>query len=480
MENEDALYAAMLARDYRFDGKFFVGVRTTGIYCRPICPARPKRNNVEFFPSGHAAEKAGYRPCLRCRPEAAPNSAAWIGTSALVQRALKLIRDKEALASDENAFAERFGVSARHLRRVFREEIGKTPKRIAYENRLNLSRKLIVETALPMAEVGFAAGFASVRRFNHAFRERFKKPPSEIRRAKRPADLPMVLSLPYRPPFDFGGLLAFYARHAIAGLESFPPGRYERVVSQDGKLGRLGVSDDPAGHRLLLEYDFPDTAAIGSILNRVRRMFDLDSDPLLVANAMRGDKVFSGLLAKRPGARLPTGWDPFETAIATILGQLVSVGRGRVLVDDLVRLQGSDAGIGLDGKPIRLFPAPSVLARADLKGLGTTGMRKRTLAAFSEEVASGRLSLDPAQSVEGFHEKLLAIPGIGRWTADYMALRVLGHADAFPATDLILARAIKAHSPEAIAKLSPWRGYAAILLWGGQSHTLTKEKGAKP
>jgi AraC family transcriptional regulator, regulatory protein of adaptative response / DNA-3-methyladenine glycosylase II len=469
MDNEDAFYRAMLARDYRFDGKFFVGVKTTGVYCRPICPAKPQRRNVEFFASAPLAEKAGYRPCLRCRPEAAPLSAAWRGSSAVVQRALKLIRDKEALASDEDAFAERFGVSARHLRRLFMDEIGKTPKQIAFEHRLDLSRKLLAETAMSIADAGFAAGFASVRRFNAAFLERFKRPPSEIRRARSAPGRPMILTLPFRPPFDFQGLLGFYARHAIAGLERFEAGRYTRVVSHAGRSGTVSVTLDEAGNRLLIDYGFADASAIASILNRLRRMFDLDSDPLLVANAMGGDKALSGLLAKRPGARLPTGWDPFETAIATILGQLVSVAQGRRLVDQVVRLYGSPSGLEHEGNPILLFPAPEILARADFAGLGTTGKRKQALAAFSAEVASGRLSLEPTQNPEDFQARLLAIPGIGRWTADYMALRVLGHADAFPATDLVLARALDLHSKEAIARVSPWRGYAAILLWGEQA-----------
>jgi AraC family transcriptional regulator of adaptative response / DNA-3-methyladenine glycosylase II len=482
MDDGDAFYQAMLARDYRFDGKFFVGVKTTGIYCRPICPARPKRINVEFFSTGHAAEQAGYRPCLRCRPEAAPLSAAWAGKSALVQRALRLLRGSQAIADDEDAFADRFGVTARHLRRLFMEEIGKTPKRIAFENRLNLSRKLISETALPIAEIGFAAGFASTRRFNAAFLERFKKPPSGIRRGRLDGESPMVLSLPYRPPFDFDGLLAFYSRHAIAGLETFEPGRYVRIVSLAGKSGRIAVKNDPSANRLLVEYDFPDPAAIGVVLNRVRDMFDLDSDPLLIANAMRRDRRFAAFLAKRAGARLPTGWDRFETAIATILGQLVSVSQGRRLVDDVVRLYGEPTGLEAQGRPILAFPSPEMLARADFAGLGTTGKRKATLAAFAKEVASGRLSLEPTQDVEAFRAALLAIPGIGRWTADYMALRVLGHADAFPATDLVLARALVKHGPEVIAKLSPWRGYAAILLWGEYAHmgAIAKPKKQNP
>jgi AraC family transcriptional regulator, regulatory protein of adaptative response / DNA-3-methyladenine glycosylase II len=477
MDREDAYYRAMLARDYRFDGKFFVGVKTTGIYCRPICPARPKRDNVEFFSSGFAAEKAGYRPCMRCRPEAAPGSAAWMGTSAIVQRALKRIHDKETLDLDEDRFAEPFGVSARHLRRLFMHEIGKTPKQIAFENRLNLARKLIAETALPIGEVAVAAGFDSVRRFNDAFRDRFRKPPSETRRMRLPANAPMTISLPYRPPFDFAGLLAFYARHGVAGLETFANGKMTRLVSMGGKTGWISVSDRAAENKLVVEYGFPDTAALGTVLGRVRRMFDLDSDPLLVANAMGADKAFARLHGKRPGVRIPTGWDPFETAIATILGQLVSVEMGAKLTGDLVRLTGEPAGVSEEGRPLMTFPSPAKLARADLSGLGTTGRRKQTLAAFAGEVASGRLSLEPAQSVEEFRAKALAIPGIGPWSADYMALRVLGHADAFPATDLILGRALQVHSKETLAALSPWRGYAAVLLWGEYSQTLRKGKG---
>jgi AraC family transcriptional regulator of adaptative response / DNA-3-methyladenine glycosylase II len=212
------------------------------------------------------------------------------------------------------------------------------------------------------------------------------------------------------------------------------------------------------------------------ILNRVRDLFDLDVDPLLIANAMGRDRRFAAMLNKHAGVRLPTGWDRFETAIATILGQLVSVAQGRRLVDDVVRLYGEPTGLEFEGKPILVFPSPEILSRADFAGLGTTGKRKATLAAFAKEVASGRISLEPTQDVEAFRLAVMAIPGIGRWTADYMALRVLGHADAFPATDLVLARALEKHSPESIEKLSPWRGYAAILLWSEYAHADKKNR----
>ncbi|HUP57369.1 MAG TPA: Ada metal-binding domain-containing protein [Bdellovibrionota bacterium] len=473
MKREDAYYEAILARDHRFDGKFFVGVKTTGIYCRPICPARPKRENMEFFPSHLAAEKAGYRPCLRCRPESAPRSPVWIGKSAIVRRAIKMINSLETLELDEDRFAEQFGVSARHLRRVFIEEIGKTPKQLAFENRLNLARKLLTETSLPIAEVAFAAGFRSIRRFNDAFKGRFGRRPSEIRRLRAREGAPLRISLPYRPPFDFEGLLASYRNHRIGLLERFEEGKMHRVVALGGKVGEISISNDPEASRLLVDIDFPDTSMIHSIISRVRALFDLDSDPVIIANCMEGDPGLKALLRKCPGIRLPSGWDGFEVAVSAILGQLVSVERGRALVADLIELLGEDSGRRLDGKPIRLFPTPERLASADLASLKSTGVRKQTLKAFAAEVASSRLSLDPAQDVDRFIEQVLSIRGIGPWTASYMALKVLRHTDAFPSTDLILARALEIHAKEAVEKAAPWRGYAAALLWRSYAKSLT-------
>ncbi|MBX3041712.1 MAG: DNA-3-methyladenine glycosylase 2 family protein [Bdellovibrionaceae bacterium] len=483
MKRDDVYFQAMQTRDHRFDGKFFVGVKTTGVYCRPICPAKPKRENVEFFQSHIEAERAGYRPCLRCRPESAPRSPAWIGKSAIVQRAIKVLHTQDALEFDEDKFAAKFGVTARHLRRLFVEEIGKTPKQLSFESRLNLARQLIVETALPISEVAFAAGFSSIRRFNDAFKDRFKKSPREIRRHKTSPHEGLKLSLSYRPPFDFGGLMKSYESHRVGNLEHFAAGRMHRLVSLNGQIGWVSIQDDPENSSLVVEIDFPETSAIHAIASRVRQLFDLDSDPVMVANALETDPRLKKLLRSSPGVRLPSGWDPFEIAVSTILGQLVSLERGRTLVRDLIEIAGTPTGLFQDGQPVVLFPTPDQIIGADLSKLKTTAVRRTALVEFSKAVRDGVISLEPTQDVEAFLKAALSIKGIGPWTAQYMALKVLRDADAFPASDLILARALEAHSKEAIENMRPWRGYVAALLWRTSTpssqkkeHSWTKRK----
>jgi AraC family transcriptional regulator of adaptative response / DNA-3-methyladenine glycosylase II len=462
---EDVYYEAMLARDPRFDGKFFIGVKTTGIYCRPICPAKPKRENVEFFSNHIEAEKAGYRPCLRCRPECAPQSPAWIGKSAMVQRAIKIINNQETINFNEDEFASKFGVSARHLRRVFVEEIGKTPKQLAFENRLNLSRRLISETQLPLTEVAFASGFSSIRRFNDAFKERFKKPPSSIRRLKTIDSEGISISLPYRPPYDFEGLLQSYKNHCVGNLEWFEPGKMTRVLSFENKIGLVSITHDPDNNRLLAKIHFPDTSYIHLILTRIRGLFDLDSDPVVVANSLESHPKMKTLLKKHPGIRLPSGWDSFEIGVATILGQLVSIEQGRRLVADLIEHLGEESSLTYEGKLIRLFPTPLAVATSDLKELKTTQNRKETLRSFARAIHQGEISLEPTQDIEDVEKKLKRIKGIGPWTAEYISLKAIRHTDSFPSTDLILGRALKSYSFESIHNMSPWRGYVAALLW---------------
>ncbi len=474
MKKDDIYYKAMLARDHRFDGKFFVGVKTTGIYCRPICPARPKRENVEFFHNRLEAEKAGYRPCLRCHPESAPMSPTWIGTSAIVNRAIKILHNQSTLNFDEDKFAAIFGVSARHLRRLFVEEIGKTPKQISSESRLNLSRKLIVETALPMTEIAFASGFSSIRRFNDAFKERFKKNPTEIRRNKILDEDGLTITLAYRPPFNFEALLYSYNVHRIGRLEWFEDNKMHRIVEFAGKTGQITISNDSKKNQLLLKINFPDTSMIHLIVARVRALFDLDSDPVIIANSLELDSKTKKILKKHPGIRIPSGWDPFEIGISTILGQLVSLERGRALVSDLIELVGKDSDIVIDGVPVKLFPTPEAIVNGDLSGLKTTTIRRNTLIEFSRAVMDGRVSLEPTQDVDEFIKNIMGIKGIGKWTADYMALKVLRSTDTFPGTDLILGRVLEIHSEEVISQMSPWRGYAAALFWREYSGPLKK------
>lgn len=467
MKRDDIYYEAMKARDHRFDGKFFIGVKTTGIYCRPICPAKPKRENVEFFESAVRAENAGYRPCLRCRPESAPLSPAWMGKSAVVQRAIKVLHTHEVIDFDEDTFAGRFGISARHLRRLFAEEVGKTPKQLAFDNRLNMARKLMSETSLKITDIAFASGFSSIRRFNDAFKERFKKAPSQIRRTKLTTHGIVTVYLPYRPPYDYEGLYRSYRNHQVGDLETFKNGVYSRVVEQGGELAQISVSQCAKKHALRLDMGTSDPVMIYGMISRVRSMFDIHSDPVLIANCLEADAQTKKLIKKYPGIRLPTGWDAFEVAIGTILGQLVSVTRGTALLRDLIQIAGRE--VSWQGRPLKLFPTANEIVRADLRSLKTTQRRRQTLIDFAQAYAQNKLNLEPTQDVDAFMKRVQDIKGIGPWTADYMALKALRHADAFPGSDLILARELKKYKGIHLKRVSPWRGYFAALLWRGYS-----------
>ncbi len=480
MSKEDIYYQAMQTRDTRFDGKFFVGVKTTGIYCRPICPAKPKRENIEFFNSALDAEKNGYRPCLRCRPESSPKSPAWIGKSAVVQRALKVLNSQETIEFNEDEFAEKFGVSARHLRKLFKDEIGKTPKQIAYENRLNLARKLIVETSLPMSEITYASGFSSIRRFNDAFKERFKKAPREIRRSKIKTPEGIHLKIPYRPPFDYEGLYESYYSHRVGRLEWFENKTMYRLLHYQKDTGYVSIKNNAELSCLEVGIYFPDSSIIHTVITKIRHMFDLDSDPIIVANSLEKQKYLKKLLKSHSGIRLPSGWDAFEISVGTILGQLVSIERGRSLVQDLIDIAGTKTHCALLNQDFMLFPTPEQIIQSDLSSLKTTRQRKQTLIDFSKALIECKLSLEPTQNISIFKENLLKIKGIGPWSAEYISLKALRDTDSFPKNDLILARALEKlsdnkNNTNTLSDQSPWRGYVAALLWKEHASTL-KEK----
>ncbi|MBT9544126.1 MAG: DNA-3-methyladenine glycosylase 2 family protein [Candidatus Sericytochromatia bacterium] len=470
-------YQAMLARDNRFDGKFFVGVKTTGIYCRPICPARPQFKNVEFFKTAFAAEQKGYRPCLRCRPEGAPVGS---GHSPLVIRALQLIASESGPLLQEADYAEQLGISARHLRRLFQAEFGRTPKQIAATLRLNFARKLVCETALPLTTVALSAGFRSLRRFNAAFKERFSRPPSDFRTAKmgseagRNSTSLITLSLPYRSPFDWAGIYRFFKRHALQGPEYFGENHYERVFSLKDQIGWLELHNLPNQASLQLSLMCPDPRILSLVVHRLRRMWDLDSDPLLLAQAFEGVPLLAGSYLKDTqlsnsgspsGLRLPGAWDGFETTVAIILGQMVSLARARHLLAELIQLYGPSVLHPRTLNPVQIFPSPETLANAPELQLGTTRQRLHTIQNLARMVVSGQLSLSPAQDPQRFRAQLQKLPGIGPWTTEMIALRVLGDTDAFPANDLIIKRMLKAHPGLEIDKLKPWRAYAAIAIW---------------
>ena len=471
-------YQALQARDYRFDGKFFVAVKTTGVYCRPICPARPKPENVVFFPDAASAEAAGYRPCLRCRPECAPRSPAWWGKRAVVQRALKLIANNELNHNNEEAFAQRLGMSARHLRRLFQEEIGRTPKQISDASRLNFARRLIVETPVPIMTVARSAGFASLRRFNDAFKKRFERAPSQLRKARSKIKTTegIELKLAFRPPFDWQSLLRFYQSHPIPGVERVVENGFERVFRIDGSVGFLRVQPVAKQPQLNLSVVTEDPRILFEVVNRVRRMFDLDSDPMLIADSFARVPLLTKLVDRFPGLRVPGSWDPFETAVCSILGQVVSAQQRATLVDQLVRGYGEEIVHPVTEERAYLFPGPAVLASADLSEVRTSPARKEAVRDFSRRVLSGAISLSEAQDPLLFRKALLETKGLGPWSAEYISLRSIGDTDAFPRTDLILKRVIALHPDLDLEAVKPWRAYAAVYLWKEFAQTLSKQK----
>ena len=473
---------ARLARDARFDGKFFIGVVTTGIYCRPICPVRPpKAQNVRFYPTAAAAAEAGFRPCLRCRPEAAPGSPAWFGTAATVSRGLRLIADG-ALDGDGTVddLADRLGVGARHLSRLFRKHLGASPRAVAGTRRLLFAKKLINETDLPMGDIALSSGFGSIRRFNAAFRNSYGCPPGALRRsAKRrgpvDADSDFVLRLPYRPPLDWASIAGYFALRATPGVEAVGENGYCRTISLDGQSGQIRIRPAPDENALLLSVVFPESRALFQIVERVRRMFDLTADPEDIAGHLSRDPALANVVATHPGLRLPGAWDGFELAIRAILGQQVTVKGASTLCGRLAAAFGAQLPVS-DG-PAILFPTPEALAEADVARIGLPKARARTIRALAQAVASGDVVFDGASDPDALEQRLTALPGIGSWTAQYVAMRALNEPDAFPAADLGLIRSAVALGIASDAKdlargaeaWRPWRAYAAQYLWRAEA-----------
>jgi AraC family transcriptional regulator, regulatory protein of adaptative response / DNA-3-methyladenine glycosylase II len=474
-------YRALRARDARFDGRFFVAVRTTGIYCRPICPARtPKLENIGFYSSAAAAQDAGYRPCLRCRPESSPELAAWRGTSNTVSRAMMLIAEGalDGEGADVEALSERLGVGARQLRRLFQKHLGTSPIVVAQTRRLLFAKKLLHETRMPMAHVASAAGFGSVRRFNDTFRNLYGRPPSELRRLHaRPqaATGAITLSLSYVPPYDWPAMQRFFAARAIPGVEIVEENRYTRAIELDGSRGTIAVSPSTKKHDALsLTIRFPALSALPAIVARVRRMFDLDADVRMIHATLRQDPLLATLVDARPGLRVPGAWDPFELLARAILGQQITVGAARGLAARLVGICGDalEADARADGIT-HVFPCAIRVARADLSRLGMPRARAATITACARAVTRDPRFFEPTRSVGETLATLHSVPGIGEWTAQYVALRALRDPDAFPASDIGIRRGAADGNvrPTAAAVLAraeawrPWRGYAAQYLW---------------
>jgi AraC family transcriptional regulator, regulatory protein of adaptative response / DNA-3-methyladenine glycosylase II len=471
---------ARLSRDARFDGLFFTAVTSTRVYCRPVCPApAPKAHNVRYYASAAAAEAAGFRPCLRCRPELSPGHTAWHHGEHTVTRALKLI-DAGVLAEHSlQTLAQRVGVGARQLRRLFVAHLGAPPIDVHTTRRLLFAKQLLTETALPVTDVALASGFGSLRRFNAAFAQANRITPRELRRQPRATEgEALVLRLGYRPPYDFEALLAFLGTRALPGVEQVDAHSYARVFGSADMPGWLRLSAWPGGeHALKLELHCPYPAQLLPVVTRLRRMFDLDADPQAIATTLGRSDVLAPLLRQRPGLRLPGGWDGFEIAVRAVLGQQVSVAAARTLATRIVQRWGEPLFVPTLPGLERLFPTPEQLADADLREIGVTTARAQTIRAIAQALLEGRVDVRAEQTLEAFVADWVALPGIGAWTAHYMAMRALSHPDAFPAADLILRRVAAGDGPELSTKAlteraedwRPWRAYAVMHLWRSAS-----------
>ncbi len=483
--NRDTCIRALNARDPRFDGVFFVGVASTGIYCRPVCPARPpRRDRCRFFANAAAAERQGFRPCLRCRPELAPGLASVDATARVANAATARIAEGALNGRTVDELAAEFSITARQLRRVIEQQTGVSPIELAQTHRLLLAKRLLTDTALPITQVAFASGFQSVRRFGALFQKRYRLAPSMMRRravGRGVGDSEIVsLTLAYRPPLAWDALLQFFSARATPGVEFVDGGVYGRTVSINGVNGWVRVSPAEqackAVQRLAdkraLKVEIPTslTPVLMPLLSRLRALFDLDVDPVVVEDVLAASGL-EEMVRARPGLRVPGAMDGFDLALRAVLGQQVSVKGATTLAGRFAEQFGER--IATPDERLR-FGAPiatrvAAASVTELRELGVTGARATSIHALANAVASGALRLDAGVDVGGVVSQLVALPGIGDWTAQYIAMRALRWPDAFPASDLWLRRAMggltTARLEKESAQWQPWRAYAAMHLW---------------
>ena len=467
-------YRALRARDARFDGRFFVAVSSTRIYCRPVCTVKPPRlENCRFYPSAAAAEVAGYRPCLRCRPELAPGNASVDATTRVAQAAASLIEDRTLDAEGLVALASRLGITDRHLRRAFGTEFGVSPVEFAQTQRLLLAKRLLTDTGLPVTEVAFASGFGSLRRFNALFKQRYRLQPSELRRRMNgeviPAADALKFELSFRPPYDWPAINTFLGARAIAGVEMLENACYRRTVRvvSEGKvhLGWVAIGLSPKKPALRVAVSASLVRVLPPVLARVKALMDLSCNPTEVAEAL------GGLAQRRPGIRVPGAFDGFEVAVRAILGQQVTVAAARTLAGRFAAALGDPIETPFAALTT-VFPTAARVADiavAHIACLGMPAARARTVIALARSVADGDLVLTPHTDIEATLEHLRALPGVGEWTAQYIAMRALAWPDAFPHTDLGVMKALGETDARRVLEAGeawrPWRAYAVMYLW---------------
>jgi AraC family transcriptional regulator of adaptative response / DNA-3-methyladenine glycosylase II len=475
----DLCYRAICSRDARFDGLFFTAVTSTGIYCRPICPAQtPQASHVRFYACAAAAEAAGFRACRRCRPETSPGSPDWNVRADLVARALRLIADGVVDSEGVEGLASRLAVSERHLNRALVAEVGTGPMALARTRRTQIARLLIDTTDLPLTTIAFTAGFNSIRQFNDAMQASFGCAPSALRRALPTSNAEpgrLTLHLAYRPPLASTALFAFLEQRAIAGIEEGGATLYRRTVALGETRGIIEIEPQSARNALTLRVRLNRVENLNTLVQRCRLLCDLDADPAAIRAVLERDPALAPLLAAQPGLRLPGALSGFEMAVRAILEQQISVAGARTLLGRLVQRCGEPLAEPC-GTLTHVFPTPEALAQANLDGLGLTSKRVQALRALATEVSAGRLLLERSARREEVEERLLQLPGVGPWTAAYIAMRALGDPDAFPVRDLGLMRACEAlglpahpqEMKEHARNWRPWRAYAAMYLWSGR------------
>jgi AraC family transcriptional regulator of adaptative response / DNA-3-methyladenine glycosylase II len=497
--SDTARYEALVARDARFDGLFFVGVLTTGIYCRPICPARtPARARCRFFATSAQAEAAGYRACFRCRPELAPGSSSVDAIDALVASATRRISEGALNEAALGDLADELGMSPRHLRRAIAAKLGVSPAELAQSRRVALAKQLLHDTTLSVTQVAYAAGFGSIRRFNAAFAHRVGCTPSVLRRPRRPEgrkpdkrthptstsresvhamaddrhDGMVELRLDYRPPYDWPRMLAFLRVRAVPGVEHVAPAVYRRVVHQSGHTGEIAVRSIPGCTALGLSVSPRLLPVLMPLVARVRRMFDLDARPDIIARALGADRQLAVSVAARPGLRLPGAIDPFEAAIRALLGQQVSVAAATTLAGRFATRFGTRVASGDLSHRFATVEEVVAAGPGQIVRIGMPTTRATAIHELAKAIASGEVSLDGAlavQHLDDFVARVVALPGIGPWTAHYLAMRALHSPDAFPAADLGIQKAlrrsgVRAAEARAVA-WRPFRSYAVMHLW---------------
>jgi AraC family transcriptional regulator of adaptative response / DNA-3-methyladenine glycosylase II len=479
IDDADRCYRAVAGRERRFDGVFYTGVKTTGIYCRPSCPAvTPRRKNVVFYVTSAAAQRAGFRACRRCRPDLTPGSPEWNIKADVCGRAMQMIADGVVEREGVAGLAARAGYTPRHLNRLLTAHLGAGPLSLARAQRSHTARILIETTDMSFADVAFASGFASVRQFNATFSQVYGTAPSQLRSARRPCPAQgrtsglVTVTLAVRQPFDAPALLDFLATRAVSSIEACSASTYARTLRLPHGHGTVEL--EPGSTNVLCRLQLSDLRDLAAAVERCRRLLDLDADPVAVDGHLASDRLLAPLVARRPGLRVPGHVDGFEAAVRAVVGQQISVAGARTLLGRLVETYGER--IADDGPLTHLFPSPDVIAGADPDSLPMPRSRAAALVGLAAAVVAGGVVLDRSADRARVRESLLALNGIGPWTADYIALRALSDPDVFLATDLgvkqgLAALGVTSAPADAAVAWRPWRSYALMHVWTAASDT---------